>query len=188
MARQEDLRTIRTRMRIKKAFAELISKKDLQHITVKELALKAKINRGTFYLHYADVYDIIEQTKIELEQTLAETLQTINCKLDSPMPLLDTLYQLVERDFWIYKAIINAKWSGQYTNTVKSIITETFLANCTPEKRDVPYWTYLLSFVISGAIGMFSDWVNNNQNISPAEVKDVLNSYVNNAFNVKLDK
>lgn len=176
MNKHADARTVRTKMLIKKAFAELIEQKEIEQITVKELSEKAGIHRGTFYIHYKDVYDIIEQTKQEMIDSLDETFKTINGKLDSPIPLLDNLYELAKRDFWMYKAIIDAKWSGQYTKSVKQLITDKyFQLNATSLN---PKDKYLLSFVISGAIGMFQDWVLSGEPFPMEEIHDVLTKYV----------
>ncbi len=51
-----DLRVIKTRRAIKSAFIQLIQKKNVDKITVTELAKIAEINKGTFYLHYSDIY------------------------------------------------------------------------------------------------------------------------------------
>lgn len=42
---QEDLRVVKTIEGIKSAFEELISQKDFEKITVKELSAKARINK-----------------------------------------------------------------------------------------------------------------------------------------------
>ena len=40
----------------------LLEKKDLEFITVKEICQKAGVNRSTFYLHYENVNDLLEET------------------------------------------------------------------------------------------------------------------------------
>ena len=44
------------------ALLQLLEKKDIEYITVSELAKKAGVNRSTFYLHYEDIYDLLEET------------------------------------------------------------------------------------------------------------------------------
>ncbi|WP_242362097.1 TetR/AcrR family transcriptional regulator [Limosilactobacillus antri] len=56
-----DMRKIRTRREIQQAIAELLLQKPFSKITVKDIVDKALINRNTFYLHYRDKYDLIEQ-------------------------------------------------------------------------------------------------------------------------------
>ena len=53
-----DLREIKTQRSIRNAFLQLRSEKPLERIRVKELAELAEISKGTFYLHYHDVYDL----------------------------------------------------------------------------------------------------------------------------------
>ncbi len=56
-----DRRTAYTRMVIKDSLMQLLEKKHLSEITVKELCELAQINRATFYRNYMDIYDVYEQ-------------------------------------------------------------------------------------------------------------------------------
>ncbi|WP_248928366.1 TetR/AcrR family transcriptional regulator [Paenibacillus hamazuiensis] len=56
-----DRRVIRTKEAITKAFLDLFAKKDLEHITINDIADRANVNRGTVYLHYSDKYDLLDK-------------------------------------------------------------------------------------------------------------------------------
>lgn len=43
------------------ALIDLLKKKDLEYITVKEICKKAGVNRSTFYLHYETVADLLNE-------------------------------------------------------------------------------------------------------------------------------
>ena len=58
MEKKSDLRVSKTLRAIHAAFLELMVKKPVQKITVTELAQRAEISKGTFYLHYADIFDL----------------------------------------------------------------------------------------------------------------------------------
>ena len=45
-----------TKQAIKNAFIQQVEEVGFERVTVKNLALVAEINRGTFYLHYSDKY------------------------------------------------------------------------------------------------------------------------------------
>lgn len=60
-----DHRTRVTRHLIRKAFTDLLSRKPIQSISVKELCETAGINRGTFYTHYTDIYDLKKQLQYD---------------------------------------------------------------------------------------------------------------------------
>ena len=55
-------------MFIRQALLTLLKEKPLQNITVRELCQAAGINRGTFYTHYRDIYDLMEQIEEELTE------------------------------------------------------------------------------------------------------------------------
>ncbi len=68
--KDRDLRVIRTKRLIDEAFMELLKEKGISGLTVRDLTQRAGINRGTFYLHYHDICELIERTEMmkELEE------------------------------------------------------------------------------------------------------------------------
>ena len=62
----QDRRVRKTRKQLKDCLIQLLKEKKVQDITVRELTEMADLNRGTFYLHYKDVFDLLEKTEAEL--------------------------------------------------------------------------------------------------------------------------
>lgn len=48
-----------------------MQKKSIKEITVKELVDEVDINRSTFYLHYSDIYQMLESIENELMDEIA---------------------------------------------------------------------------------------------------------------------
>ena len=44
------------------ALIYLLENKDIEYITIKEICNKAGVNRSTFYLHYENINDLVEET------------------------------------------------------------------------------------------------------------------------------
>ena len=61
MEEKLDRRVVRTKQQIRQALIDLLSQKSENNISVRELTQKANINRGTFYIHYKDIHDLVEQ-------------------------------------------------------------------------------------------------------------------------------
>src|SRR5215208_5419659 len=57
----EDLRVRRTRKLLKQALIELTIEKGFAAVTVQDIADRAMVNRATFYRHYLDKYDLLDQ-------------------------------------------------------------------------------------------------------------------------------
>lgn len=61
-----DLRVVRTKTAIRNALVELIEEKGFDAITVKDITTKANINRGTFYAHYQDKFDLMTKCQEDI--------------------------------------------------------------------------------------------------------------------------
>ena len=70
--KKEDRRVRYTKKAIKDSFLKLFETKPLEKISVTEICNNADINRGTFYSHYSDPYDL----KNSLEEEFLETVKS----------------------------------------------------------------------------------------------------------------
>ena len=84
-----DARVRYTKDIIRKVFLDLLVEKPLNKITVKEVCELAEINRGTFYKHYQDIYDLMEQLENEALHRFEELLSSI--QVDGNYPILVTM-------------------------------------------------------------------------------------------------
>ena len=71
----QDRRTRYTRQAIKAAMLRLMEKKPYSRLTVTEICKAAEINRGTFYLHYYDVEDVLDDL---LNDAFSETTSVLD--------------------------------------------------------------------------------------------------------------
>ncbi|MGN0658807.1 MAG: TetR/AcrR family transcriptional regulator, partial [Emergencia sp.] len=78
MSNKEDLRIIKTRAAIKEAFFQLLAEKPFEKITVSDITGKALIHRGTFYSHYTDKYDLMEQIENEVIDSIGNFVTLVN--------------------------------------------------------------------------------------------------------------
>ena len=65
-----DRRITRTKLAIRTALVALIEEKGFDVLTVKDITTLANINRGTFYLHYQDKFDLLKQIEVEISGIL----------------------------------------------------------------------------------------------------------------------
>lgn len=67
--------TEQTKRNLRTAFWSLYAQKPLEKISVREITALAGYNRGTFYLYYQDVYDLLNQIEDELLDELQQLLE-----------------------------------------------------------------------------------------------------------------
>ena len=95
-----DRRVRKTKRQLRLALMKLMADKSIKDISVRELAAIADINRGTFYIHYKDVYDLLSSLEDELADGLVAVCRRHNAK-DSEgktYPYLMELYQYIEQN------------------------------------------------------------------------------------------
>lgn len=63
---------LRTDKAIRQALISLLKKKPFEKITVQDILDETPVTRSTFYKHYHDKYDIVEQMQDDFLNTLAE--------------------------------------------------------------------------------------------------------------------
>ena len=70
-----DRRVIRTKKAIRSALFKLMESKDISSITISELTALANVNRRTFYTHYSNITDILDETEAEIVEALQQLIR-----------------------------------------------------------------------------------------------------------------
>ena len=165
-----DARVRYTRMVIRNSFLELLKEKPVSKITVKEICERSEINRATFYKHYQDSFDLMEQLEDEL---LAHTQEMLNRRAYTDINLLyiDLLNTLRENEE-LYRVIASNHgdhnlyariFSGCYEQ-IFPLINRKF-SNLTPVEQNLLYY-----YISQGCSGAVSYWFTNGMQEAPEEI------------------
>ena len=73
--RTTDLRIIKTKQALHDALLTLLSQKPLEQISIAEICREAKVNRGTFYLHYEQKEGLFEEYFQEIMEDLYQSYE-----------------------------------------------------------------------------------------------------------------
>lgn len=127
----QQIRNTQTRSRIKKALTELIVKKGFDALTVSDITRLAEINRGTFYLHYIDKFDLLQTLEdemiAELEGVLISEDDTSDMRSSIDMFPYDALLaclKIVCADFDFVAAISGKGGDPEFGSKLKDIISD----------------------------------------------------------------
>ena len=75
---KENRRTQMTKKLLKESVFELMEKKPLNKITIKEICANADVNRTTFYKYYGDQYMLVKDAEGELLRKTSEFLKNLS--------------------------------------------------------------------------------------------------------------
>lgn len=165
-----DLRTKKTRRSIKNAFLQLRARKDIERITVKELADLAEISKATFYLHYHDVYDLSD----ELEK---EVIQSCLDSIPHPEYIHDRNTEFVREmvhAFNSQQTLINTIFSGSRSAALPISLEKeikNFVFQVYPQLKEDVSFNIMLTYEIMG--GYFA-YIENYQQFGVQQVADVI--------------
>ena len=103
-----DRRVVKTKRAIRNAFAELLSTKDINEITVKDIADLADINRKTFYCYYAGVFQVVDEIENEIVQTFMDAIRDVdlNRALHEPYEIFKRLTAIFNSDIDFYGSLM----------------------------------------------------------------------------------
>lgn len=158
-----DRRIRKTRRLLRECLTALLKEKKVQDITVREISDMADINRGTFYLHYKDVFDLMEQIENELLRELEDMLHHHQAQdlLSRPSLIFAELYPLVQDNADLVSILIGENGDLNFVNRLKNIVREKCLKDWKALKplRNADAFDAYYSFVVSGCIGMVQYWL-----------------------------
>jgi AcrR family transcriptional regulator len=156
----DDRRARKTRGLIKQALIQLLSEKDIKDISVSELSNLADINRGTFYLHYTDIYDLFGQ--IEREVLNEFSLYISKYKENSQVtgiPILLDLFKYIKENDKFFKAILHTKETNFFSRIIEMSRPRgkaEFRKLYTKWKEEC--FDYYYDFMAFGAMAMLRHW------------------------------
>ncbi|MEC4029627.1 TetR/AcrR family transcriptional regulator [Bacillus subtilis] len=167
-----DRRSIKTKSAIKHAFLELLQEKEINKITVSELSKEADIGRGTFYLHYKDVFDLYEQIEDEIFQQLG-SIYDASFPSDDPLNILTFIEKTTEyiyRNVEIFTLLTKPKMNVLSINKLKEFFKTKMIEELSmiqSAKSITEIEKFETTFIVSGVVGIIEEWINNGMIKTP---------------------
>ena len=170
----KDRRIRKTKQVLRQSFASLLAEKPLEDITVKELTERADINRGTFYCHYKDIYDLKDQIERELFDEFVAVIDGYgvdNLRRELRSVMTD-VFRFLQRNKEFGTIISSYKTDSLFFSWVRS---EIFRRGLSEWQRiygfqDSIQWDYYLDFVVAGCVTMLQSWIQKGMREPPEEM------------------
>lgn len=169
-----DRRIRKTKNALRNGLTELMKEKSFKDISVKELTEKVDINRGTFYLHYRDIFDMVEQIELEIYEEFQVVLeshapQTLN---GQPLPLLEDIFEYLRNNSDICTVLLSNNGDIAFMEQIKDLIRQKCFNDWTAlfDKKKSAKFEYFYNYMLSGCLGLFTSWLLNGLEESPKEM------------------
>lgn len=166
-----DHRTRVTKMLIRNSFTTLLRQKPIQSISIKELCEQAGINRGTFYTHYTDIYDLRNQMEEEMLEDFNRALEPLGANGQlTQLQITTEIFRCLKDNSDLCAVTLgefgDKAFAWKLINIGREKCVESYLKyfeNASPKEIE-----YYYSFICSGCIGLLQKWLDDGMSI-PAE-------------------
>lgn len=174
------------KQRIEETLLALLIEKDFSKISVRDLTEVAGINRGTFYLHFADKYELVEK----MEQDVLDGL-TAACLSLQPAQVLQEakdgelsafsmqVFHYIDAHFLKFKVLLSRHNQSGFLKRLQQFFCQQFTLKyehhaLIGKDFDIPT-NYFAAFAASAFLGVIEEWLNEKV---PQRPEKIANYYV----------
>ncbi len=187
MNTKNNQRTRLSKLLFKNAIIDLLKEKgDIHKISVRELCQKAELNRSTFYAHYNEPKDLLEELENELLNSTEEHLKKIGAENDlgAHKYLLSFLKYIKDNDKSFRTLLIDSSDPDFRTKFMQqSIIQFVENLNIVFEKETEQY---IYSYILNGSTGIILQWIRSDYAVDETAICNLLFS-INRSALINLD-
>lgn len=181
--------TARTKQAMVNAFWELAVKQGLDRVTISAITKKAEFNRGTFYVYFNDMNDLLVQAEEELILDLQKRMKSIvfgdsavNYELASKK-LVEVLTIYDEKLFLLIGRNGDPDFLARLREEMAGVFREVFNAPDYP-----PYRDFVIAFITSAITGTLTYWHDTGKKITVEELSVVIHGMMTKGVGMFLQK
>ncbi len=180
---RQDRRVRRTRKLLKDSLISLMQEKEFKNISVKDITSRADLNRGTFYLHYSDIYQLLQEMEEELLvdfQNMIDTYYHIEERRGSLLGVMIPIVNYIAENKAVCQMMFENNASSEFLNRFHHLIHQNgrpILKILFPDAEENRYDLFF-EFATYGTIGMLRQWLNSNQSIPKETLAEMVDKAV----------
>ncbi|GGH81521.1 AcrR family transcriptional regulator [Pullulanibacillus pueri] len=179
-----DLRIIKTKEALHTALLDLLNEKDLQMVSISELCRKAKINRGTFYLHYGQVEDVFGEYFKEITEDLTQSYQepyryVTVLKTSELNPSTIRIFHHIDKYQPFYRIVFSKKVPLTYYYLLFDKVKQLLLEDNQSLETEGVNLELFSAYQANAIIGMIIDWYQHDFSYSVSYLNQQLVTFLN---------
>ncbi len=143
-----------------------MQKKQVKDITVRELADLVDVNRGTFYLYYRDIFDMLEQIESELFERFNEIIiaHRDGRILNQTRPVFSDLFHFIVENQEMCRTLLSSNGDMKFLQRLSNVVEERLRADWMthPDELTETEFEYRYAFGVMGCVGLVRAWLENH--------------------------
>ena len=179
----QDRRVRRTRALLRQSLTELMKEKNIRDISVKELTQRADVNRGTFYSHYQDIYDMVRQLEDELFEEFNQVISAYPAEAvqrEGVYPIVRDVFAFVRRNADLCATLLGDGRDSTFLERLRAAVHQKVAAEWSAlyDLRSEALWEYILAFLVGGMVNIIQKWASGGWKQTPEELAGLSNHLI----------
>ena len=189
-AEKPDRRVKYTKMVLKQSLLELMADRPIAKIAIKEVCDLADVNRGTFYKHYSDQYDLLNAIQNDLYHEMHVTVEKSLTSISSSADILVETIRCIAAQSSLCKVLCGEYGDGEFIKKLMYIAHDQFIEEWKEKLKNdnTNQLDRFYTYTANGIIAVVLEWLQGGMNESPEEIASFienttnygLSSFVNN--------
>lgn len=174
---EDSQRVMETKEKIKEAFFEINKDKKVERISIKEITDRAKINRGTFYVYYKDIYDLLEHIEEDIIEEVTEKIKAAMGMIirdENPFQVLPPL-EFFKKHSKHLKILLGNNGDPNFVHKIKTIakknLRELFQDVQLQDNANIDY---VMEYIASAQIGLLTFWMERDMELSLEDIGNMI--------------
>lgn len=173
-----DRRARRTQKVLKETLIAMVLENGFHTVSVSQLVERADVNRGTFYLHYRDIHDLLDRIKADMFQELHAIISSFEAEelQQTIYPYLSAIFRYLSDNRDLCLMLLGENGDAAFVEQLKRMVeTKCFQSlKESYQPNNGSDCEYFCAYAVSGCIGILQRWLENGMLQTPEELTAII--------------
>ena len=159
-----DRRVVRTKNAIRNSFLKLLTEKDIDKVTVKEIADGANVDRKTVYNYYTGVDKILEELENELAKDFEKAIGEFHFEsVEDTMSAFNALTELLSENMELYTLLMKIDGRSRLMEKIVVYLKEKVRSVLASSSVEASKIDVAVEYVTAGMFTAYKYWFNSDR-------------------------
>ena len=177
MATRHDVRVLKTRQKLQRSLLALLKDSRIEDISITEVCSEAGLNRNTFYAHYTDLYQLLDEVKSTYLEYFISEISEYRRTGAGTQKMITYFLKLIDASRDFFSVLFSDNSGPVFLRSLVSMCLEDAVSHVRPELESMSVSDYS-AFVIGGVSNMIHEWFKDDNPISAEDMGARINYFV----------
>ena len=176
-----DRRVKFTKMFLQQSLIELMKDRPISKITIKEICDLADVNRGTFYKHYGDQFDLLNEIQSDLDYEIRTTIEKKLTDASSSTDIILETIRCIATQSSLCEILCGEYGDREFLNKLMYNAHDQFIEEWKAKLKNgnIKQLDRFYTYTANGIIAIALDWLQGGMKESPEEIASFIENTTN---------